>query len=181
MKEAKQKQWLDSADYRRFKTFDVIIFSGYEKLIAPVKWDGIVLYYLWTSDLYDELHNTDLNTEHAGRTKMEKGLTRKYKNITKHTITLYINLRKQCQAKESITSKSLITKPVVFKELISRCQVDLIDMQCNSDGDYRFILNYQGYLTKFVFLRPLEIRRAEDVAHTLLDIFTTIGAPSILR
>lgn len=37
----------------------------------------------------------------------------------------------------------------------SRCQIDLIDMQAQPDGNYKLILVYQDHLTKFVNLRPL--------------------------
>ncbi|KAK7602738.1 hypothetical protein V9T40_006712 [Parthenolecanium corni] len=40
-----------------------------------------------------------------------------------------------------------------------RCQIDLIDMQADADGTYKFIL----------------------VAYELIDIFTTFGAPNILQ
>ncbi|XP_029342294.1 KRAB-A domain-containing protein 2-like [Acyrthosiphon pisum] len=63
----------------------------------------------------------------------------------------------------------------------SRCQIDLIDMQAQSDGEYKFILVYQDHLTKYVLLRPLKHKRAENVAYVFLDIFTTFGAPSILQ
>lgn len=49
----------------------------------------------------------------------------------------------------------------------------------NSSG--RLILNYQDHLTKFVILRPLKTKTALEVAHYLVDIFTTFGAPSILH
>jgi len=54
-------------------------------------------------------------------------------------------------------------------------------MQAQSDGEYKFILVYQDHLTKYVLLRPLKHKRAEEVAYVLLDIFTTFGAPSILQ
>ncbi|KAL4090679.1 hypothetical protein QTP88_025471 [Uroleucon formosanum] len=54
-------------------------------------------------------------------------------------------------------------------------------MQAQSDGEYKFILVYQDHLTKYVLLRPLKHKRAENVAYVLLDIFTTFGAPSILQ
>jgi len=63
----------------------------------------------------------------------------------------------------------------------SRCQVDLIDMQVQPDGNYRFILVYQDHLTKYVLLKPLAHKRAEEVAYILLDIFTTFGALCILQ
>lgn len=58
----------------------------------------------------------------------------------------------------------------------SRCQVDLIDMQSNTDGDFKFIMVY--HLTKFVQLRALTSKRAVEVAYKLLDIFCIFGAPS---
>lgn len=63
----------------------------------------------------------------------------------------------------------------------SRCQVDLIDMQSNPDRDMKFILVYQDHLTKFVLLRSLHSKRADEVAYHLLDIFTTFGPPNILH
>jgi transposase InsO family protein len=63
----------------------------------------------------------------------------------------------------------------------SGCQVNLIDMQSNSDRDMTFILVYQDHLTKFVLLRSLHSKRADEVAYHLLDIFTTFGAPNILH
>lgn len=40
---------------------------------------------------------------------------------------------------------------------------------------------YQDHLTKFVLLRLLKHKRAEEVAYVLLDIFTTFGAAAILQ
>ncbi|XP_045138260.1 KRAB-A domain-containing protein 2-like [Portunus trituberculatus] len=60
-------------------------------------------------------------------------------------------------------------------------RVDLIDMQSQQDGEYQFILNYQDHLTKFVCLRPLKTKTAEEVAYHLVDIFCDKGAPHILQ
>lgn len=37
-------------------------------------------------------------------------------------------------------------------------------------GDYKFILNYQDHLTKFVILRALKRKSADEVAAELVDI-----------
>ena len=60
-------------------------------------------------------------------------------------------------------------------------QVDLIDMQSQPDGPYRFILNYQDHLTKFIILRPLKQKTAEAVAECIIPIFQIFGAPKILH
>ncbi|XP_058440561.1 SCAN domain-containing protein 3 isoform X2 [Marmota monax] len=179
VKEAKAKAKKESVDYRRLARFDVILVHGKEKLIEAIngKTDKI-RYYLQSEDLFDILHDTHLSIGHGGRTRMEKELQAKYKNITKEVIMLYLTLCKPCQQKNSKLKKVLTSK---IKEVNSRCQVDLIDMQLNPDGEYKFIMYYQDLHTKLSFLRSLKSKRPEEVAHALLDIFTIIGAPSVLQ
>jgi len=46
--------------------------------------------------------------------------------------------------------KGIVVKPIISRELNSRCQVDLVDMQTCKDGEYKFILNYQDHQTKCI-------------------------------
>lgn len=68
---------------------------------------------------------------------------------------------------------------MVFNEVNARGQVDLIDMQSCNDGGYKFILNYQDHLSKFVMLRALKTKTAAEVTYNLIDIFCTFGAPYV--
>lgn len=74
-----------------------------------------------------------------------------------------------------------MVKPIISSEFKYWCQVDQIDFQSHPDKTYKFILVYQDHLTKFIILKRLEYERAEEVAFDLIDIFTLIGAPSILQ
>ena len=66
--------------------------------------------------------------------------------------------------------------------LLKSSQVDLIDMQSLPDGEFNWILVYQDHFTKFVSLRPLKRKCAQEVADAILDIFLTFcGAPKILQ
>ena len=67
--------------------------------------------------------------------------------------------------KLSNPKKGLVSKPLIFKEFNSRCQVHFINMRSNPDGEFKFILNYQDHLTKFILLRALKSKRAEEVAY----------------
>ena len=49
------------------------------------------------------------------------------------------------------------------------------------DGNYRFILHYMEYLTKFSQICPLKTKTAEEVAKELVYIFLDTGAPHILQ
>lgn len=53
-------------------------------------------------------------------------------------------------------------------------------MQSHSDGEYKFIMVYQDHLTKFVQIRALKLKRAEEVANSLINIFCIFGALSII-
>ena len=64
---------------------------------------------------------------------------------------------------------------------MSRGQVDLIDMQSQPDGDFKFILNYQDHFSKFCVLRPLKFKTASAVAEILVEIFSLMGPPTILQ
>lgn len=46
----------------------------------------------------------------------------------------------------------------------------MIDIQSQADRDYKFIMVYQNQLSKFVQLRPLKSKRAEEVSYQLVDI-----------
>nr|XP_025714346.1 SCAN domain-containing protein 3 [Callorhinus ursinus] len=180
VKEAKAKARKESVDSRRLARFDVILVQGNERLIEAINGEtDKVRYYLHSEELFDILHDTHLSIGHGGRTRMEKELQAKYKNITKEVIMLYLTLCRSCQQKNSKLKKVLTSKPM--KEVNSRCQVDLIDMQLNPDGEYKFIMHYQDLRTKLSFLRSLKSKKPKEVAHALLDIFTIIGAPSVLQ
>ncbi|KFD56780.1 hypothetical protein M514_02457 [Trichuris suis] len=70
---------------------------------------------------------------------------------------------------------------MVFSYFNSSFHVDVIDFQSHPDGEYKFITAYQNHVTKFVVLRVRKSKTAEEVSHNLVDIFTLLGAPSILQ
>jgi hypothetical protein len=112
---------------------------------------------------------------------MEAEINKKYCNVTRTAIQIYLSLCEQCQGKKKMKKKGLVVAPILSNHMNSRCQIDLIDMQTEPDRDYRFILNYQDHLTKFTILKPLKTKTAEEVAYNVMDIFCIFGAPFILQ
>jgi transposase InsO family protein len=49
------------------------------------------------------------------------------------------------------------------------------------NGPFRWLLNCQDHAGKFICTRALTKKTVKEVAHALLDIFTTIGPPAILQ
>ena len=72
-------------------------------------------------------------------------------------------------------------KPTISEDLNARAQVDLICFESERDGDFKHILTYQDHLKKFLSLRALKTKRAEEVAYNLIEIFCIFGAPCILQ
>eukprot|EP00102_Acyrthosiphon_pisum_P013080 XP_008182495.1 PREDICTED: KRAB-A domain-containing protein 2-like [Acyrthosiphon pisum] len=127
------------------------------KLIVPLKaGETKIIYYVKNEELYDIMYEAHIKIGHGG-------------------------LCVQCQTKQKVPKKGIVVKPIISRELNSRCQVDLVDMQTFKDGEFKFILNYQDHLTKCIQLRPLKSKTAEEVAHHLLNIFLIFGAPNILH
>ncbi|CAK1589526.1 unnamed protein product [Parnassius mnemosyne] len=171
-----------SRDYWLLRRYDVLTIDQKSKLIFPVKdTTSTIIYYACDRELFDILHEAHIQIGHGGRDRMMKEVGSHYKNITRKDIETYLELCEPCQQKQKNIKKGIVVKPNISSEFNSRCQVDLIDFQSQPDGDNKFIMVYQDHLTKFVVLKPLKTKRAEEVAHTLLDIFTLLGAPAILQ
>lgn len=164
--------------YRRFKRFRVVEVSETKKLASrsePIK------YYLPAEDIFDIIEAAHVAVGHGGRDRLKAETSRKYANITIDMINIFISMCEVCQRKKSKKKRGLVSKPIIHSEMNSRCQVDLIDMQSQQDNGFKFIMVYQDHLTKFVLLRSLQSKRAEEVAFQLTDIFLTFGAPCILH
>lgn len=131
-------------------------------------------------ELYEKLYDYHVNkTGHGGRVKMEAALRNKL-SIPRPAIEFFIQCCKSCNEKKHGKQK-IVVRPIVSKDFNERGQVDLIDFQSLPDKQYKWIMNYQDHSTKFLFLRPMETKRAEEVASNLLSIFLLIGAPKILQ
>ncbi|XP_072159674.1 SCAN domain-containing protein 3-like [Bemisia tabaci] len=165
---------------RRVRRFNVIEIGGIEKLVKATGTDDIV-YFVPLEEVYGTIEATHAAIGHGGRDRLKAELGRKYANITRPMIEKFLGMCEVCAGKKTKRKRGLVTKPILHKQLNSRCQVDLVDMQSQEIQGKRFILNYQDHLTKFIQLRALSHKTAEEVAAHLKDIFLTFGAPCILH
>lgn len=162
--------------------YDVLSIQGTDKLIVPIQEQNLdVIYYIHDGQLFDILYDIHVSTGHGGRDRMIKQGRSIYKNLIRADISSFVNLCAPCQMKQKKEKKGIVSKPMVFDDLNSRCQVDLIDYQSHPDGPYKFIMVYQDHLTKFVILRSLKSKCAVEVADKLIEIFTLFGAPTVLQ
>ncbi|KAI6655318.1 KRAB-A domain-containing protein 2-like [Oopsacas minuta] len=107
----------------------------------------------------------------------------KFANIPRYLVQEYIKRCERYAEKRARreTASGVVIRPLTVKDLNERGQVDLVNMQTIQDDNFRFILHYMEYLTKFHVIRPLQRKTATEVANQLLLIFLDFGAPNILQ
>ncbi len=112
---------------------------------------------------------------------MEHEASKFYHNVTRAIIEIFLKYSEQYQIKiRRAVNQGLVVKPIKSDAFNARVQIDLVDMQSLPCGDFKWVLNVQDHLTKFVHLRPLKKKCAKEVAWDLYKIFCT-GAPVILQ
>lgn len=168
-------------DYRILKRFSTVEIEGDKKLILNQGDSPGIRYVVPIEHMYEKLLEVHIATGHGCRDRMEVEVASKYAFITRKAIEMFLDLCETCQLKKKQAKKGLVVKPILSKSFNSRCQVDLVDMQSQPDGEYRFIMVYQDHLTKFVQLRALKTKTAEAVTKKLRKIFSIFGAPHILQ
>jgi hypothetical protein len=101
-------------------------------------------------------------TGHGGRDKIIKEANKKYANVSKEAHELFKELCEECQLKKrKLASKGLVVKPIVSKELISRGQMDLIDMQSLSYNEYSVHHGLPRSYDKFCCSAAIEIKKSD--------------------
>ena len=133
-------------------------------------------------DLFVTVHTE--GGKHLGRDRLSTVLKQNYCGFSKEVIQVFLNSCSECQLQRCKKQlKSTVTKPIRTSEFASRGQVDLIDLQNTSEVNrpYNFLMVYQDHLTKFVVLRALQKKSADEVVKNLLDIFSLFGPPHILQ
>ena len=170
VKVARSKQvQKSSSEYNAVKRFDILTIGDVEKLIKKRNTEADpILYFVTNEELYDKMQEVHIQQGHGGINKMLAHLKKRYANITQEAVTLFISFCEECERRRNrANSRCIVVKPIRSSDMNSRGQVDLIDMQSQPDGNFKWILNYQDHFTKFIHLRPLERKSAIDVATTL--------------
>jgi hypothetical protein len=164
---------------RRIAKYTVLSINGVEKLFQN-KGDKM-LTVLCVEDIYGVLDLAHQNTGHGGRHRIEHYIKDQYANIIREMIMCYLSLCPTCPKKFPKTKKGIVSKPILVNEMNEQAQMDLIDLQRQPDGNFKFILVYQDLLTKFVRLYPLKNKTGQEVAKILLKIFSETTAPKVLQ
>ena len=88
---------------------------------------------------------------------MVKRRSLKCKSITADCIMGNLSLYVPCLKKPKVTKKGLVVKPMIFNDMNSGAQVDLINIQSQAGGQNKWILVYQDHFTKFCIFDQLHL------------------------
>ena len=96
-----------------------------EKLVKPLA----NLRFIPNEELFDTVHETHIEQGHPGREIMQKVMAAKFANVTVEHVKLYNSLCEKCGLKNSKARRGVVVKPIMSPKIMSRGQVDLVDMQ----------------------------------------------------
>ena len=159
--------------YGWVKRFKLETCDGVERVLER-KSGGEVIQL---SRMFDVIHDVHMQLGHAGRNKMAAECKRRYYNVHRAAIDIYLETCKTCELKKMRPRDKTVTRPILTDDISRRAQVDLIDWTSERSSGFGYILNYQDHLTKFVVLRPLKNKRAQVTSkcwlkYTKGDIFS---------
>ena len=131
---------------------------------------------------FEDLEALHLAGGHSKGRSLENAVQTKHgKTIPRWACALFTEACPSCVKKLPRKVPTAGHQPILTSGFGSRGQVDLIDLQANADGEFKFLLNYQDHGIKLYDNRALTSKRGAAIAFALLDIFTFIGAPAILQ
>lgn len=132
------------------------------EVVQKEKWGHQILHKNFNSS-FDLIHKTHIGLEHKGCDIKEHKLKIKY--------VILLRMKSKC------TWKRVDDVTKVGQEFNSRGRVDLINYQESPSYHYKSIMVYKEHLTKSCSYKCSLQKRAEEVAHDLVDHFAMLGVP----
>ncbi|CAF4564215.1 unnamed protein product [Rotaria sp. Silwood2] len=134
---------------------------------------------------YNVIGEAHATISHGGRDKTIYELNSHYSWIPRFAVEIFLKQCVPCQTRKPL-KQHVITKPIISLGVMTRLQIDLIDMRTrpdvlNPDISYNWILNCIDHFSKFTWAYPLKNKSAIDVALKLRELFFVFGPPKILH
>ncbi|XP_052752856.1 KRAB-A domain-containing protein 2 isoform X1 [Galleria mellonella] len=98
-------------------------------------------------------------------------------------VTSSDNDQHNSESQDNIEIQNVSINDIIYShpELYSRGQVDILDVTTDSSEEYKYMMVYREYISKFIHLKPLKRICMEEMVDMLLEIFLVFGAPNILQ
>lgn len=118
---------------------------------------------------------------HGGRDKLFNYIKADKAGISRAAIAHYL-VRNEVHNTSQPLRKKVTVRPFVISGPNKHVQIDLFPMLKwgHHNNGYQYCLTYIDLFSKYVQLRPIKRKRAEDVRDALQDILTLVPRPSVI-
>ena len=131
--------------------------------------------------VFDDILRLHSSGHAKGKALRDKVTTRHGRSIPQWVQEIFIKCCPVCTQASTRVHPPAGHTPIITRGFGSRGQFDLIDMQSNPDGDFKFLGNYQDHGIKLYDNMAFTSKSNKAIAAGLFDLFTRIGPPKILQ
>ncbi|CAF4559389.1 unnamed protein product, partial [Didymodactylos carnosus] len=161
--------------------FTIVKLAGIDVIYCTKSKKPICVY----ESLFNIIKECHEAVSHGGRDKTLTEVNSHYSWVPKIVIEIYLKTCVACQVRKPL-KHPVVSKPIISLGVMTRLQIDLIDMRTrpdivSSDIVYSWILHCIDHFSKFTFAYPLKNKSAVEVASKLRKLFFSFGPPHLLH
>ena len=115
-------------DYNLMRRFALLRVESAGNIVEKLVRPGTNTRFVPFEELFDVIHKVHIEG-HSGRDIMQKHMATRFSNVTTDHINIYRSFCEKCGLKKSKVRRGVGVVPILTPNVMSRGQVDLIDMQ----------------------------------------------------
>ncbi|CAM4979039.1 unnamed protein product [Rotaria socialis] len=144
-----------------------LIWNGNENILYEIESNLPIVIY---ENLYEKIKECHEKVGHRGRDKTWIAVKKRYAWIPMDSVKIFVSQCDICsQRKVETFSHPLAEKLTNSYEYLNRLQMNVLDMQNMSDGEYKWILYMRDRFTKCSWAYPLKSNEMEPITEKLLQ------------
>lgn len=114
-------------------------------------------------DVFRYVKSVHVDVGHVGINKTWETFNSRYYGVNKDTMKWLLARCAVCLHDRPNKTRAPL-EPIVVNKRLERVQIDLIDMRCQPDQQFKWICHLRDHYSKFTVLFPMKAKRAEEVA-----------------
>ncbi|CAF2120259.1 unnamed protein product [Rotaria magnacalcarata] len=144
-----------------------LIWNGNEHILYEIESNLPIVIY---ENLYEKIKECHEKVGHRGRDKTWLEVKKQYAWIPMDSVKIFVSQCDICSKRNAEAFLGpLAEKPTDSYVYLNRLQMDLLDMQNISDGEYKWILYMRDQFTKFSWAYPLKSNEIGSIIEKLLQ------------
>ncbi|XP_052751042.1 uncharacterized protein LOC128200739 [Galleria mellonella] len=172
-KEERKKTPFTTFELRVLAGYDILFENGRKKLILKRKSaTDPILKVIPDDESFDLIALTHIENNHCNQEKLLQLLIKNY-SINIMCVEIFFQLHTTCHCNNPVKKKSV--------NFYDECYISIIDLRQYFDDPFNYIIMLVDKVTGFAILRPIVNITETYLTIEFMKIFTTFGAPRLLR